>query len=225
MSTRYPDAHVMAEGYFSEAWRLLGEGLGPFVFKRTGDQALSGTRDVYDILRKMVSSGTWERHFTELGHSERNWAWELYRGRNDSWAHQGTYSDDDIHHYVGVMLRLLRAIEANEQADEIGKLHVAIGRLIYGQPSNTNAGNPNQIILSLPEGMGGDDLADILRRTIPIVSSEESTTPDEGAVTPSDSDRDELDEPADLDGYIRRGRRYFEGKQLRRCNCNSYSRD
>ena len=89
MSTRQADAHVMAEGYFSQAWRLLGEGLGPYVFERTGDQALRGTRDVYAILQKMMARGNWDQFFTSLGRNERNWASELFGLRNDSWGSSG----------------------------------------------------------------------------------------------------------------------------------------
>ena len=151
---RQANAHVMAEGYLSEAWRLLGEGLGSYVFRRTGDQALRGTRDVYAILQKMMARGNWDRYFNALGRKERNWASELLGLRNDSWAHQGIYSDEDIHHYVGVMVRLLRSIGAKEQADSVGDLHTAIGRLIYGQDSGASADSRSQIIVSLPEGIG-----------------------------------------------------------------------
>ena len=153
MSTRQADAPILAEGYFSEAWRFLGEGLGPYVFERTGEQALRGTRDVHAILQKMVARGNWDQFFTALGRNERNWASELFGLRNDAWAHQGIYSDEDIHHYVGVMVRLLTSIGAKEQADSVGQLHTEIGRLIYGQVSVAETESPSQIILELPAGM------------------------------------------------------------------------
>ena len=225
MSKRRADAHVMAEGYLSEAWRFLGEGLGPYVFERTSDQALRDTRDVYTILQKMMARGNWDQFFSGLGRNERNWASELLGLRNDSWAHQGIYSDEDIHHYVGVMVRLLRSIGAKEQADSVGQLHIEIGRLIYGQPSVADTESPSQIILELPEGMAGDDLAEILRRAVSSISPQESSSPTANAGTPANSDTVDLDIPDEIDGFIRRGEQNLEDNDYAEAIDEFFGRD
>ena len=199
------DAHVMAEGYLSEAWRLLGEGLGPYVYKKTGDQELSNTRDVYVILQKMVASGNWNQYFKSLGHRERSWASELFALRNESWAHQGNYSDEDIHHCLGVMVRLLRSISAAEQADSVAESYETVGRLIYGQRSVGDSESPSQDILALLEGMGREDFAEILRRGISTISRPQSLSSnyDSGGIV--DTDEVDLDGVKDVVYYIRRG--------------------
>ena len=200
----------MAEGYLAEAWRLLGEGLGPYVFEKTGDPKLRDTRDVYAILRKMVARGHWDQYFTALDRNERNWISELFELRNESWAHQGVYSDEDIHHYLGVMVRLLRSISASEQTDSVAQLHTAIGRLIYSQIPVLDTESPSQIILTLPEGMGGDDFVEILRRAMSGISPQGSLTPTDYVDAPAGSDVVDLDNPNNVDTYILWGERSLE---------------
>ena len=183
MNRRPANAHVMAEGYFSQAWRVLGEGLGPYVYDHTGDRALRGKRDVHAILQKMLVSDNWDQFFKALGRREQSWASELFDARNKSWAHQGVYGDDDIHHLVGVMGRLLRSIHANEQEESIWALHTAIGRLIYGQNVDSGEDTKSHLLLSLLETIRGDDLTERLERLIPAVSSQGHSS----SLTTSDS--------------------------------------
>ena len=171
---------------------------------------MRGTRDVYAILHKMVARGNWDQYFSALGRNERNWVSELFELRNESWAHQGIYTDEDIHHYLGVMLRLLRSVGAREQAASVNALHAAIGRLLYGQQPVTEAEGTKQIVLALPEGLGREDVADLLRQTILSISPQQNLSPATDSGTLVDSDSIELRDPEDAEGYIQRGQRNLE---------------
>lgn len=128
-----------SEGYLNRAWRRLGEGLAPYVAGKTGDDSLKETRDVYTLLSKMVSPGTWDAHFRELGHSGRGWVNQLRDFRNGPWAHLAGYSDDDVLHYIGVIVRLLEAISATKQAQVVAQMYNDLGKLIFSsaEPERT----------------------------------------------------------------------------------------
>ena len=130
-------AHLEADGYLIRALRRLGEGLGPYVYEKTGFDGLirngSVTLDVQPILHTMVASGNWDRHFRELGRDGRNWVSELIEFRNGPWAHLVGYSDDDVLHYLGVITRLLRTVSAAEQAEAVERMWSELGKLIFGE--------------------------------------------------------------------------------------------
>ena len=133
-SQRFNEPHLLeAEGFLNRAWRRLGEGLGPYVAGKTGDDSLSGTRDVHAILSRMVARGSWEAHFGELGHSVRGSVNQLRDFRNGPWAHLVGYSDKDVLHYLGVIERLLKVVSADEQAEAVERMHVELGKLIFSQ--------------------------------------------------------------------------------------------
>ena len=133
----YEPAHLEADGYLVRALRRLGEGLGPYVYGKTGSDDLvrdgSVTLDVQPILRVMVSPDIWDRYFRELGRDARGLANELIVFRNGPWAHLAGYSDNDVLHYLGVIERLLRAISADDQAQAVAGMWGELGRLIFRQ--------------------------------------------------------------------------------------------
>ena len=127
-----------SEGYLVRALRRLGEGLAPYVFEKTQDPELlnkdgSWNRDIQPILRIMVTRDNWDRHFGGLGRNSRNWVSELIEFRNVQWAHLVGYGDDDVLHYLGVILRLLRATSCDEQAQAVEEMYYQLGRLRHGQ--------------------------------------------------------------------------------------------
>ena len=128
-----------AEGYLVRALRRLGEGLGPYVYRKTQDAQLlkegSVTRDVYVLLHTMVRvPRNWDTYFqSELGHSGRGWANQLFEFRNGPWAHLVGYSDSDVHYYLGVIERLLKAISADEQVRAVERMYAELGKLLFSQ--------------------------------------------------------------------------------------------
>ena len=131
---RFIEPHLLeAEGFLNRAWRRLGEGLAPYVAAKTGDDSLSGTRDVYIILSRMVAPGSWDTHFRELGRSGQGLVNQLREFRNGPWAHLVGYTDKDVLHYLGVIERLLKAVSADEQAEAVERMYVELGKLIFSQ--------------------------------------------------------------------------------------------
>ena len=136
MTPQLNEPILEAEGYLTRAWRRLGEGLGPYVAQRVGDEALNVNRDVSLILRQMIVDGNWDSFFRrELGYKERSWVGELLAWRNESWAHQGSYGNQDIHRCLDTISRLLTAVGAGEQAEAVSNMHSELGRFIYGVPA------------------------------------------------------------------------------------------
>ena len=95
---------------------------------------MRGTRDVYDILREMDTS--WNTHFRVVerysnDRSPRSWVIDLLNFRNRSWAHLTGYSDSDVLYYLGVIKRLLMAVSADEQAQDVEQMYDELGKLIF----------------------------------------------------------------------------------------------
>ena len=121
-----------SEAYLNRAWRCLGEALGPYVFRKTNDDSLKETRDVYVILSKMLDTGVWDSYFqAELDHNGRRYVYQLRDFRN-SWAHQDFegYDDNDVLHTLYSIVQLLRAIAAPQQADLVQQMHDELISLI-----------------------------------------------------------------------------------------------
>jgi len=128
------------------ALALLAQGLAPFVDRECGlrygpdwadwenavpgDGARSKT-DVQFLLRTMAS--TWREVFERtLGRMERNFVSELIDARN-RWAHQETFTSDDAYRALDTAERLLHAVNAGEQASEIGRMKHELQRRRYAE--------------------------------------------------------------------------------------------
>lgn len=127
--------NLEADGYLVRAWRRLGEGLAPYVAAKTGDDSLKETRDVYVLLHTMVRvPRNWDTYFQgELDHGGRGLVNQLFDFRNGPWAHLIGYSDNDVLHYLGVIVRLLKAVSADEQAQAVEQMYAELGKLIFSQ--------------------------------------------------------------------------------------------
>jgi hypothetical protein len=124
-----------------KALSLLAEGLAPFVDRECGlkygldwenavpgDGARSKT-DIQFLLRTMTS--TWREVFERtLGRMERNYVSELIDARN-RWAHQESFTSDDAYRALDSAERLLLAINAGEQATEVGRMKHDLQRRRY----------------------------------------------------------------------------------------------
>ena len=122
--------HLEAEGYLVRAWRRLSKGLGLFLTKETGNSWWSEeNRDLTPILREM--NRHWEK--LSLDNSDESWVKSLRDFRNESWAHQGEYSDREVLQRIYVIGKLLRAVSAEEQAREVAQMYEELGRLIFSQ--------------------------------------------------------------------------------------------
>ena len=135
-----------------KALELLKTGLTPFVereFKsKFGDgwafemrDILSDTRlgankdePITDVAALLVMMDRkWNEIFRQiLGKSERSLVNELSAVRN-RWAHQETFSGNDTYRSLDSAQRLLTAISASQQSDEIEKVKMELQRVIYDE--------------------------------------------------------------------------------------------
>ena len=135
-----------------KALELLREGLAPYVerevqsekgaavpqniFRRFAeDPNLAdkpvGEWDVAALLNLMMA--TWREVFhATLGRAERSLISELLEWRN-RWAHQAPFSGDDTDRALDSAVRLLTAVSATQQADEIDRMKKELRRLIYDE--------------------------------------------------------------------------------------------
>ena len=75
----------------------------------------------------------WEKVFRKtLGRAERSLITELRDARN-KWAHQQTFSSDDAYRALDSAGRLLTAVSATPQADEIEKMKMELLRLRFDE--------------------------------------------------------------------------------------------
>ena len=120
---------AMAAGFLTNAFRVLGEGLRPYVATKTGNRI--DTPDIALILRKMEEG--WNQVFHNLGREVRSRVIAVRVFRNEKWGHQGVYSDGDVHHILGDIIRILWAVSAEDSAKAVEEMHGELGSLIYGQ--------------------------------------------------------------------------------------------
>ncbi len=135
-----------------KALELLKTGLGPFVereFKSIyKDRALAETTrflgedrlnpkrgfdewDVAALLKLMWDA--WNDVFRKtLGPAERSLLSELRDHRN-KWAHQQTFTGDDAYRALDSASRLLTAVSATPQADEVDKAKMELLRLRFDE--------------------------------------------------------------------------------------------
>src|SRR6266542_5351620 len=121
---------------------LLAQGLAPFVDRECGlvygldwenavptDGPPPTKTDIQFLLRTMTS--TWREVFERtLGRMERNYVSELIDARN-RWAHQEPFSSDDAYRALDSAERLLLAINAGDQATEVGRMKHDLQRRRY----------------------------------------------------------------------------------------------
>ena len=67
-----------------------------------------------------------------LGHAERSLISELLEWRN-RWAHQKPFSSDDTDRILDSTFRLLTAVSATQQADEIDRMKKELRRIVYDE--------------------------------------------------------------------------------------------
>ena len=135
-----------------KAMELLRQGLAPYVareflsekgkaippenFERLARDRNLADRpvdewDVAALLKLMMS--TWREVFRmTLGHAERSMVSELLEWRN-RWAHQRPFSSDDTDRMLDSAVRLLTAVSATQQADEIERVKKELRRTIYDE--------------------------------------------------------------------------------------------
>ncbi|MGH9893359.1 MAG: Swt1 family HEPN domain-containing protein, partial [bacterium] len=115
-----------------EAIALLSEGLAPFVAQEcksrygenwiadVGGDAASAKTDAYFLLKTVWDE--WHTVFRNvLGETERTYVKELRDVRN-RWAHQETFTAEDVYRALDTAQRLLQAIAAGEQVAQIANL-------------------------------------------------------------------------------------------------------
>ena len=132
-----------------KALELLRQGLGPYIEREFPSEKVGtlspetrrrlpndpnivdkpvGEWDIAALLRLMTV--IWREVFhATLGHKVRSWVSELIAWRND-WAHQKPISDDDTYRVLDSASRLLTAVSAKPQADEIDGMRKELRRLI-----------------------------------------------------------------------------------------------
>src|SRR5437867_3474741 len=135
-----------------KAMELLKGGLAPFIereFKAIykdraqkeaalflGEDRLNGRRPIgeWDAAALLkVLWDAWNEVFRKiLGPAERSLVQELRDWRN-KWAHQEPFSSDDADRALDSMNRLLSAVSAGPQADEIGKMKMELRRVRYDE--------------------------------------------------------------------------------------------
>ena len=88
-----------------------------------------------------------------LGRAERSLTSELIEVRN-KWAHQRAFTTDDAYRALDSMQRLLNAVGAREQAEEIGKQSVELLRLKFDEQARHER-RKNQSTLGLEAPLAG----------------------------------------------------------------------
>lgn len=131
---------------------LLRQGLTPFVERMLNSQMGSSwahqvdTSRKYGLKRNKDGSVAWDSQallktmwsfwndaFREvLGQSERTYVSELIDVRN-KWAHEDPFSSDDTHRALDSMKRLLEAVSAKAEAEEVDKSRVELMRTVYSE--------------------------------------------------------------------------------------------
>ena len=102
--------------------------------------------DTQAVLKSMLDN--WQSVFRYvLGPVERSYAGELVDMRN-RWAHEETFTSDDVYRALDTMQRLMEAISASDKAEEIGKLRADLQRVVFAEEARSKT--RQQLIL---EGM------------------------------------------------------------------------
>ena len=137
-----------------KALELLRQGLAPYVerelqsdkgkvvpqeifLRMSNDPNLAdkpiGEWDIAALLKLMVIPDVWNTVFRlTLGNAERSLVSELRDWRN-KWAHQSPFSSDDADRALDSAVRLLTAVSATQQADEIDRMKKELRRIVYDE--------------------------------------------------------------------------------------------
>ena len=131
---------VLADGFLGIAFRRLREGLLPHMRSVLGADfqaeigsqrnrrtvRLTDAEDVYYLLDVWL-----RRHNDFLGSFTpgrrdfspgRNWPTEIMQFRSEKWAHQGSYTDDDVGKILDTIALMLDAVKAGPQAEAAEQL-------------------------------------------------------------------------------------------------------
>ena len=159
----YNEPSVLSDGSLTYAFRRLREGLIPFMRKVLNTDAvergrgphrrevkLEVVRDVNELLNIWLENqGTFIKSFSDRSdfNPGRNWPNEIRTFRNERWAHQGSYNDEDVANIVNVIILFLDAVEAKDEAGMVREIADEFEALIYsGQPSvETNPSTGQQL--------------------------------------------------------------------------------
>lgn len=91
--------------------------------------------DVALLINIMVRG--WDQIFRQgLGKTDRSYVNELSDVRN-KWAHMAPFSSDDTERALDTMNRLLTAVSATEQADEVAQMRQALLRQVYAEQTRS----------------------------------------------------------------------------------------
>jgi hypothetical protein len=141
----------------AKALELLKAGLAPFVNReihaavKTGSVNMETVRrfsedpmlsrkpilqwDAAGLLKLMWEA--WNDVFRNtLGPAERSLVGEI-RGHRNNWAHQNAFSSDDADRALDSIQRLLTAVSATPQADEVGRMKMELRRLIFDEQARS----------------------------------------------------------------------------------------
>lgn len=135
-----------------KAMELLKAGLAPFIEREftslyhaqaqkqaamfLGEDRLNGKKPILEwdasALMKVLWDA-WNEIFRRiLGPAERSLVQEL-RGWRNKWAHQEPFSSDDADRVLDSINRLLNAVSASAQADEVSKMKMELRRVIFDE--------------------------------------------------------------------------------------------
>jgi predicted AAA+ superfamily ATPase len=96
--------------------------------------------DAQGLLKAMVDF--WKEVFArKLGHMERALVGELIEVRNQ-WAHERPFSSDDTYRALDSMERLLKALSASTQAEEVAKHKADLQRTVYAEQARAQTRAP-----------------------------------------------------------------------------------
>ncbi|HEX04732.1 MAG TPA: ATP-binding protein, partial [Bacteroidetes bacterium] len=119
------------KNHFGNDWDITIDGRRRFPLDRNSDGNIRW--DSQALLKVMWD--VWNEVFREvLGHFERSLVSELMDVRNRH-AHEEPFNSDDTYRALDSIQRLLQAISASKQAEEIGKMKIALQRTVYAEQS------------------------------------------------------------------------------------------
>lgn len=126
----YPPVAQMMQSRYGDQWWAQ--------YKLAYPQVRAATPDELDVqgLLHMMRNGWRDVFDVTLGNMERNLVHELIEARN-LWAHQQPFSTDDTERALDSMARLLRAVSAGEQADEIERERQIVRRTQFAEFART----------------------------------------------------------------------------------------
>lgn len=117
-------------------------------FERNADGSIHW--DSQALLKVMIDN--WRDVFAKmLGHAERALVGELIEVRN-RWAHQRPFSYEDTHRSLDSAERLLNAVSAGRQAEEVGKMRQEVLRTMFAEQARVQTRRQSVQLESRPQG-------------------------------------------------------------------------